>query len=336
MLLELRELRKAYRKRGHVIVNAVDGVSFQVDGGQILGFLGPNGAGKSTTIKMIAGLITPDEGDVLVAGESVSRHRQRALRHIGAVLEGSRNLYWRLSPMGNLQYWAGLRGVGRREAARRARDLLDLFELTHKTNSTVQQLSRGMQQKVAICAALIHRPALLLLDEPTLGLDLESSDKIQQLVLELAREQRIGVVLTTHQMEVAQALSNQIAIIQSGQIVLEGKKEDVLQQFGGNAYIIETVDDIRKELRLELEENGALFDSNNCFRIAFSNPQMLYHLLEKLHPTPIVRVERDTADLATVFRHYTQAQSDSKQDQRATPQAQSDAAVLTAVPDEGE
>lgn len=309
MLLQVDGLCKTYRKRSSVVL-AVDHVSFQLEGGQILGFLGPNGAGKSTTIKMIAGLISPDDGDSKVLGESTKRHRQRALRHVGAVLEGSRNLYWRLSPLENLQYWAGLRGVGKRDAVLLGRQLLERFELSDKMNHTVQQLSRGMQQKVAICAALIHQPDLLLLDEPTLGLDLDSSDRIQEIVLELVREQGIGVVLTTHQMDVAEALSDRIAIIQNGRIVLEGEKREVLDRFEGNVYVIELAERVPTELRPELERAGAVFEGPDRFRIPVDSSQDLYQVVSRLKPVPVVRIEREQADLATVFRHYTHKEAE--------------------------
>jgi ABC-2 type transport system ATP-binding protein len=307
MLLEVNQLYKSYHKRGQR-VTAVSDVSFQLDGGQILGFLGPNGAGKTTTIKMIAGLIAPDDGDATIAGESVTHNGQRAIRHVGAVLEGSRNLYWRLSPLENLEYWAGLRGVGKREARIRAKDLLERFELSGKMNQTVQQLSRGMQQKVAICTALIHQPKLLLLDEPTLGLDLESSDRIQALVQTLVREQNIGVVLTTHQMDVAQTLSHRIAIISAGEIVLEGQTRDVLNRFTGNAYLVELGQKPEARVRLKLEADGAVFESERSFRITVANPEDLYIVLKAIEPAPILRIVQDTADLGRVFRHYVGGQ----------------------------
>lgn len=307
MLLEVNQLHKSYHKRGKA-VTAVGGVSFYLDGGQILGFLGPNGAGKTTTIKMIAGLIAPDAGDATIAGESVVHKGQRALRHVGAVLEGSRNLYWRLSPLENLEYWAGLRGVRKREARLRAKELFERFELTDKMHHTVQQLSRGMQQKVAICAALIHEPKLLLLDEPTLGLDVESADRIQTLVQSLVREQKIGVVLTTHQMDVAETLSDRIAIIQTGTIVLEGLKRAVLDRFTGNAYLVELGQRLEPQVRSRLEAEGVVFENERSFRIAVAVPEDLYVLLKAIEPAPVLRIERDTADLGRVFRHYTGGQ----------------------------
>ena len=210
--------------------------------------------------------------------------------------------------MENLEYWAGLRGVRKREARLRAKELLERFELTDKMNQTVQQLSRGMQQKVAICAALIHEPKLLLLDEPTLGLDVESSDRIQTLVQSLVREQKIGVVLTTHQMDVAETLSDRIAIIQTGTIVLEGLKREVLDRFTGNAYLVELGQRLEPQVRSRLEAEGVVFENERAFRIAVAVPEDLYVLLKAIEPAPVLRIERDAADLGRVFRHYTGGQ----------------------------
>lgn len=305
MLLEVKALQKHYKARNQKRVVAVQSVSFELSAGQILAFLGPNGAGKTTSIKMIAGLVQPDVGDAIIDGHSVTNHPRLALQHIGAVLEGSRNLYWRLTPLENFAYWGGLRGISGSEARSRGLALLQEFGLEDKAKHTIQQLSRGMQQQVAICTALIHRPKLLLLDEPTLGLDLAASDRIQALIVRLARADDIGVLLTTHQMEVAQALSDRLSIIQKGRLILEGNTAEVLQQFSGNSYVFELAESMSEATRAFLTDRGAEFEDSRKFRMVCEGAAHVYEILESLKPLAIVRMERDTADLATVFRHYT-------------------------------
>ncbi|NJM57303.1 MAG: ABC transporter ATP-binding protein, partial [Synechococcales cyanobacterium RU_4_20] len=161
-ILEAQGLCKTYR-RGQQVVEAVRGVDLAIAPGQILAFSAER-AGKATTIKMIAGLIRPDAGTVAIAGRDPHREPD-AVRQLGAVLEGNRNLYWRLTPMENLEYFGVLRGLTRQAARRQGRQLLERFELTGKRDAAVQNLSRGMQQKVAIAVALVHQPQLLLLDE---------------------------------------------------------------------------------------------------------------------------------------------------------------------------
>lgn len=172
-LLEVENLRKTFRS-GSGDVEAVRGISLKIEEGIVLGFLGPNGAGKTTTIKMIAGLVRPDSGSIRVAGLN-PHDGPEALRHIGAVLEGNRNIYWRLTPLENLEYFGVLKGMAAKVARAKGREILERFGLAEKMKSPVQELSRGMQQKIAIAVALVHEPSLLLLDEPTLGLDVEAA-----------------------------------------------------------------------------------------------------------------------------------------------------------------
>ena len=305
MLLEVGGLVKRYKTKDRQIVEAVRGIRFTLSAGAILAFLGPNGAGKTTTIKMIAGLVRPDDGDVTVEGHSLSGRSGQALRHLGAVLEGSRNLYWRLTPLENFEYWGGIRGLSRKTARDRGRELMREFGLEDKIGSTVQQLSRGMQQQVAICAALIHSPSLLLLDEPTLGLDLDASDRIQDYVLRIAHERGVGILLTTHQMEVAQTLADRISIIQNGVLTLEGLKEDVLARFTGSSYVFELAEAPSAEARLLADDLGAAWTGECEFRAVLDRPTDVYEIMRALEPCAVVRVMRETADLATVFREHT-------------------------------
>ena len=163
---------------------------------------------------MIAGLIRPDAGKVEIAGKDPHQDPQ-ALQGVGAVLEGNRNLYWRLTPLENLEYFGVLRQMPRKLAKTRGVELLKTFDLLEKRNVPVQKLSRGMQQKIAIAVALIHQPQLLLLDEPTLGLDVEAGETVKQLIRQVAAG-GCAILLTTHQLNVAEALSDRVAIIRAG------------------------------------------------------------------------------------------------------------------------
>ena len=192
--ISLTNISKSYVPQQFVLKD----ISFDIKAGEKLGILGPNGAGKTTTIKMIAGLIYPDAGWVRIAGKDP--HRQPdALRGVGAVLEGNRNLYWRLTPLENLEYFGVLRKLPRRMARQRGLELLERFELVDKQKEPVRKLSRGMQQKIAIAVALIHEPKLLLLDEPTLGLDVEAGETVKTLIRQVA-DSGCAILLTTHQL----------------------------------------------------------------------------------------------------------------------------------------
>lgn len=301
LVLTTRDLAKSYG-RGKRRFEAVRGVSLTLRQGEVLAFLGPNGAGKTTTIKMIAGLVRPDRGQVSILGEDP--HRQaRALRQIGAVLEGNRNLYWRLTPAENLEYFGVLRQVPRKVARRRGAELLARFGLQDKWQTPVQKLSRGMQQKVAIAVSLIHNPQLLLLDEPTLGLDVEASETVKQLVRQISSE-GCAILLTTHQLDVAEELSDRVAIIRQGRIIAEQPTQALLQEFSGSTYYLEVEGSLTPQQCQEIVAlGGGIHDSKITFA---GSPESLYALLAVLKPLPIISVQRDRADLTQVFLKLVQ------------------------------
>ncbi|MCA1991905.1 MAG: ABC transporter ATP-binding protein, partial [Coleofasciculus sp. S288] len=277
--LEVDNLRKTYHSSGKRF-EAVRSVSLTLSSGEVLAFLGPNGAGKTTTIKMIAGLIRPDAGQVRIAG--IDPHRNpEALRLLGAVLEGNRNLYWRLTPEENLDYFGVLKGLSHREARRRGRVLLERFDLTSKRRTTVQTLSRGMQQKLAIAVALVHQPKLLLLDEPTLGLDVEATQNVKALVRAIASE-GCAILLTTHQLNIAEELSDRVAIIQKGEIIASSSTRDLIRQFSADAYIIEVEGELAPARVQALQGVGADIQAE---RIVYrGSSEGLYQVLELLNP----------------------------------------------------
>jgi ABC-2 type transport system ATP-binding protein len=294
-ILDVQHLYKTYRQRSSVVA-AVQDICLQIQAGSVLAFLGANGAGKTTTIKMIAGLISPDRGSVFVAG--LNPHQDaRALRRVGAVLEGNRNVYWRLTPQENLEYFGVLRGLSRRVARQRAKVLLERFDLGAKQTTTVQKLSRGMQQKVAIAVALIHDPQLLLLDEPTLGLDVEAVQAVKQLVRQIADEGR-AILLTTHQLDVAEELSDRVAIIQQGKLVAETATDELIQQFSSSSYAIELATPLPFDVISKLDRLGVVAKPLSVY---VQDPELLYPVLDILKPLPILRVEKEQATLTDIF-----------------------------------
>jgi len=218
-------------------VVAVDGVDLRIERGEIYGFLGPNGAGKTTTIKMMLGLVRPSAGSVEIPGGIRARDGRYRL---GAVLEGNRNIYFRLTVAENLRYFGMLRGMKPSEIGRRTDELLSFFNLDEKRHATAQTLSRGMQQKLAFAAATIHDPEILLLDEPTLGLDVATARAIQVKLRELAHKHGKAILLTTHQMDLAQAVSDRVGIVNKGKLVAEDTVDGLMGLFKRMAYTFET------------------------------------------------------------------------------------------------
>ena len=233
--IKLAGLTKRH-KRGKSWFTAVDDVTLSVPPGQVLGLLGPNGAGKTTTIKMTCGLILPTAGAVRLNGYDVAAQRSDAVRQLGAVLEGSRNVYWPLSAWQNLMYFGHLKGLRGREIRPRAEQLLADLGLWERRDETVGSYSRGMQQKVAIAAALITDPPVILLDEPTLGLDVEAARTVRHWIIRLAAGEGKTIVLTTHQLAIAQELSDRIAVIRDGQIIADLPTAELLARFAEDRF----------------------------------------------------------------------------------------------------
>lgn len=233
--IELRGLTKTFGRRRHVIT-AVQPVSLSVPPGQVFGLLGPNGAGKTTTIKMVAGLLIPTAGTALVNGYDVRRRRGRAVQQIGAVLEGSRNIYWSLTAMQNLLYFGRLKGLRAADVRPRGEQLLQELELWDRRDQPVGGFSRGMQQKVAVAAALVTDPPVVLLDEPTIGLDVEAARTVKEWVIRLAQEEGKTIVLTTHQLAMAQELCDRVAVIRNGKIVTDLPTGELRNRYAENRY----------------------------------------------------------------------------------------------------
>lgn len=214
-------------------VHAVDDVSLRVERGEIFGILGANGSGKSTLIRVISTLLLPDRGSVEVFGLDVIRHELEVKQMINRVSVDAA-FFKKLSPMENLMYAARLYGLGADDARRRGLEILGHLGIGRKVAlEPMEEMSRGMQQKVAIVRALLTSPVLLLLDEPTTGLDPRSKKDVQRLVLSMRQEHDATVVLTTHDMDEADRLCNRLAVLDHGQVIALDTPEH-LKQAGGS------------------------------------------------------------------------------------------------------
>lgn len=227
-----------------VRVDAVKDVSFQVKKGEIFGILGPNGSGKSTLIRLIATLLTPDSGTVTVFGQDVVSDRLAVRRCINRVsVEAA--FFKRLSALENLEYAARLYGLDAREGKRRAEDILERLGFLHKKMTVpLENLSRGMQQKVAIARALMTAPVALLLDEPTTGLDPVSKREVQDFVLEVRETHDTTVILTTHDMQEAERLCDRIAVIHGGEFVALDTPENLKAGFADGNGRVPTLEEV--------------------------------------------------------------------------------------------
>jgi len=216
-------------------LTAVDGVSFHIDPSETYGLLGPNGAGKTTTISMAAGLIPADSGTVTVTGRQMGPGEVEVKRHIGLVPQDLA-IYPELTARENLAFFGRLQGLSGKPLARRIDEVLDLIALSDRAAEATKKYSGGMKRRLNIGIALLHRPALLILDEPTVGVDPQSRNAILESVEALSVE-GMAVLYTTHYMEEAERLCDRIAIIDSGRIQAEGTRNELITLTGGVDHI---------------------------------------------------------------------------------------------------
>jgi len=327
--LSVRNLTKTFGE-GESAVRAVDGVSLDVAPGTVVGVLGPNGAGKTTLIKSILGLIIADSGDVEVAGIDVYDDPRSAYGRVGAMLEGARNIYWKLTVRENLEFFAAVGGESPDALSERHDALLEQLSLTEKADTPVNELSRGQKQKASLACALARNVEVAFLDEPTLGLDVESSVDLRTEIRRLADQEDMTIVLSSHDMDVVQEVCDRVVIVSDGKVVADDSVADLVDVFRTFAYRIvvgpsaerggdgdgaldddlttNLDDDARKRLR---ESYGAeAFESRGdrtAFEVALGDPGRFYDLMDDLRAADctVHEVESVDPDLEEVFLELT-------------------------------
>lgn len=224
--------------REYRVVKAVDAVSFTIDPGELVGYLGPNGAGKSTTIKMLAGLLVPSGGEVVVNGRVPWRERRQHVQELGAVFGQRTTLWWDLPVIESLRLLQHIYRV----PAQRFQDNLETFEalldLGPFLDTPVRSLSLGQRMRADLCAALLHDPPLLFLDEPTIGLDVVAKERIRRFIRHVNQERGTTVVLTTHDLADVQKLCERVLIIDRGRLLYDGSLDSLQRRFGGKRELV--------------------------------------------------------------------------------------------------
>lgn len=312
--IRVRNLQKHYKERKTKnVIKAVHNISFDIRKGEIIGLLGPNGAGKTTTIKMICGLIQPDDGDIQILGKDALDKRAKTNQYISAVLEGNRNLYWRLTVQENMEYFAGNRGIKRKDIQEEIEKLLKRFELIDKRNELVHSLSRGMQQKLAIAVALLAETEIILLDEPTLGLDVEISYEVRKLIREIAEKENRTVIISSHDMPVIEDLCERVIIINKGEIITDDRVENLLELFETEFYTVEIAKVLTHEQQEQLQKifPHSVYEEQEqgaSIQIHLTDSEQIYVLFDilKLDQTPIIRLRHEDTPFEQVFLNLVQ------------------------------
>ena len=301
-ILRVQGLTKVYSSAGGV-KKAVDNVAFQVNKGEVFGLLGPNGAGKTSTIKCICGLLNFEEGEIYINNNSIKENRGRSLRHISAVLEGNRNIYWRMTVAENLIFFSGINGLSKREISSRMDYLLHQFQLTEQKNTIVNHLSRGMKQKVAIVISLITNKEIVLLDEPTLGLDVGMSHEMRVILRKIAKEEGKTILLSTHDMNVVEDACDRLVIINKGKVIAYDSMENLKNLFNQLIYRLSlnkqlsemTLTGLRTDL-LSVEQD--VVDGIHNLRLGLKSPNDLYFVLSLLKEEGVELLSLDKINMS--------------------------------------
>ena len=229
-------------KREYTKVQALDGVSFEIEEGELVGYLGPNGAGKSTTVKILSGILLPDEGICQVMGRVPWQERTSHVREIGVVFGQRSQLWWDLPVIDSFELLRDIYRLSEADYRKTEAELVDTLKLADLLEVPVRQLSLGQRMRCELAASLLHRPKLLFLDEPTIGLDAVSKLTVRDFIKKLNKEQGTTVILTTHDMDDIEALCHRVMIIGKGRILAEGRLKDICQQVAQERRLVVELD----------------------------------------------------------------------------------------------
>jgi ABC-2 type transport system ATP-binding protein len=268
---------------GNETVRAIDGVSFTVEPGTIVGLLGPNGAGKTTLIELLLGLTTPTGGTVSIDGIDVNDAPHRAHSNVAAVLGGARSTYWRLTVRENLEFFGRLNGEAGTENREWLSAFLDRLRLTEKMDDVVNTLSRGEKQKVSLATALVQDADVLILDEPTHGLDVESALELRQILAELAANREATILVSSHDMTMIEAVCDRVLVLDDGEVVADDSVDNLLDVLQTRTYELIVEGRLSDTNRTRLERNYDLVSRETVqdhtkLNVAVSNANRVHDL----------------------------------------------------------
>jgi ABC-2 type transport system ATP-binding protein len=227
-----------FLRRTSKTVKALDGISLSIEPGEVVGYIGPNGAGKSTTVKILSGILVPDSGNVTVNGRTPWRERQAHVAKIGVVFGQRSQLWWDLPVVESFALLREIYAVPKAQHAQTQAELVEKLDIGSFLTTPVRQLSLGQRMRCELVASLLHRPEILFLDEPTIGLDAISKLAVREFVGRLAREHGVTVLLTTHDMDDIEALCSRVLVIGGGKILLDGPLEALRQQVTKERWLV--------------------------------------------------------------------------------------------------
>jgi len=261
----LKESIKSFFKRNYIYVEAVKNVSFEIKKGEIVGYIGPNGAGKSTTIKMLSGILIPDSGKIEINGMIPFKEREKYVRNIGVVFGQRSQLWWDIPAEDTFDLLKDIYKINEEEYQKTKLELVSMLQIENIIQMPVRQLSLGQRMRCEVAASLLHKPSILFLDEPTIGLDAVSKEIVRDFIKKLNKEEKTTVILTTHDMNDIEALANRLILIGKGEILYDGTLKDLKKKYGNyKSVIVNTKSKINKLIKKgvitqEKTDNGYSF-----------------------------------------------------------------------------
>ena len=301
------KVENLYKNYGNI--RAVDGISFEVKRGEVFGLLGPNGAGKSTTISIISTLIPPTRGEIIFEGESILKNPKNIRQKLGVVPQDIA-LYPTLSGYENLRFWGNLYGLKGQELKQRINETADIIGLHERLKDKVEKYSGGMKRRLNIGAALLHMPELLIMDEPTVGIDPQSRSHILDTVLKL-NDRGITIIYTTHYMEEAENLCSRICIMDEGKIIASGTQQELVELVKEKTQINIKLDSINDSI-LDSFKNipgiiDAKIDEDIIILYGENGDILLAQIIAKVseHKNRIRSIDVKKPNLEAVFLHLT-------------------------------
>jgi ABC-2 type transport system ATP-binding protein len=245
---------KTFVSREYRNVCAVDGVSFRLEAGEMVGYIGPNGAGKSTTIKMLTGILVPSGGHIMIDGRVPHQQRVEHVRRIGVVFGQRTQLWWDLPTIKSFELLRYIYRIPERRWRKNLDAFTELLDLGQFLETPVRQLSLGQRMRADLAAALLHEPAILFLDEPTIGLDVVAKERIRQFLANINRERGVTVILTTHDLEDITRLCQRVVLIDHGHVIYDGGLEDLRTRFGRQRTLVVDLDEPANGLQVPKAE----------------------------------------------------------------------------------
>jgi len=287
------------------LIRAVDGITFEIQPGEMVGYLGPNGAGKSTTIKMLTGLLVPTGGEITVNGHVPWRERQKYVAGIGAVFGQRTTLWWDLPVIESLELLQHIYKIPPARFRNNLNEFRDILELDPFIQAPTRSLSLGQRMRADLAAALLHDPALLFLDEPTIGLDVVAKERIRQFIQHVNRVRGTTVLLTTHDLSDVEKLCERVMIIDHGKLLFDGKLNSLQNRFGGKRELIVDFAEAYADKSIagaEIRSTEGLRATYQLDRAALSASELIRRLTERFRIVDLSVREPDIE--ATVRRIY--------------------------------